>query len=99
MIFPQYTKTCEVLLDYPRIGGEYIEGFAKKAIRNILHENIDLHSRILISDFPTDGIKWTRPFITKVDITVFFSKLDIKEGNLPCITLKDSKINRFYQFL
>ena len=30
MIFPQYTETCDVLLDYPRIGGEDIEGFVKK---------------------------------------------------------------------
>ena len=36
MIFLQYTKTCEVLLDYPKIGGDdIIEDFAKKAIRNL----------------------------------------------------------------
>ena len=29
----------------------------KNAIRNILHANIDVHSRILISGFPRDGIK------------------------------------------
>ena len=57
MIFSQYTETCEVLLDYPRIGGEDIEGFSKKAIRNILHENVYVHRRILIADFPADGIK------------------------------------------
>ena len=37
MIFSQYTETCEVLLDYPIIGGEDSEGFEKKSIRNILH--------------------------------------------------------------
>ena len=58
MIFLRYTETSEVLLDYPRIGGEYIEDFAKKAIRNILHVNIDVHSRILISELPADGINY-----------------------------------------
>ena len=32
MLFSQYKETCEVLLDYPKIGGEYI----KETIRNIL---------------------------------------------------------------
>ena len=59
MIFSQYTKTCEVLLDYPKIGGDdIIEDDAKKAIRNILHANIDVHSRILIAEFPKYGIKY-----------------------------------------
>ena len=45
MIFSQYKETCEVLLDYPKIGGDdIIEDFAKKAIRNLLHANIDVHS-------------------------------------------------------
>ena len=29
----------------------------KKAIRNLLHENIDVYSRRLIAEFPMDGIK------------------------------------------
>ena len=29
----------------------------KKAIRNLLHANIDAHRRRLIADFPKDGIK------------------------------------------
>ena len=38
MIFSQYKETCEVLLDYPKIGGDdIIEDYAKKAIRNLLH--------------------------------------------------------------
>ena len=58
MIFLQYTETCELLLDYPKIGGENdIEDYAKKAIGNLLHENIDVHSRRFIADFPQDGIK------------------------------------------
>ena len=58
MIFSQYTETCEVLLDYPKIGGEDIKDFAKKAIGVFLHGNIDVHSRRLISEFPVDGIKY-----------------------------------------
>ena len=58
MIFSQYRETCEVLLDYPKIGGDgVIEDYEKKAIRNLLHANSDVHSRILISEFPRDGIK------------------------------------------
>ena len=58
MIFSQYRETCEVLLDYPKIGGDdVIEDYAKKAIRNLLHANIDVHSRRLIADFLGDGVK------------------------------------------
>ena len=42
MIFSQYKETCEVILDYPKIGGENIKDFIKKAIRNIFHTNIDI---------------------------------------------------------
>ena len=58
MIFSQYKETCEVLLDYPKIGGDdIIEDYEKNSIRNILHENIDVHSRTLIAEFPKYGIK------------------------------------------
>ena len=58
MIFLQYRETCEILLDYPKIGGDdVIEDNAKKAIRKLFHANIDVHSRILIAEFPKDGIK------------------------------------------
>ena len=58
MIFSQYRETCEVLLDYPKIGGyDIIEDYAKKTIRDLLYENIDVHSRRLISEFTKDGIK------------------------------------------
>ena len=59
MIFSQYTETCQVFLDHPKIGGDdVIEDYAKKAIMNLLHANIDVHSRILIAEFPKDGIKY-----------------------------------------
>ena len=58
MIFSQYTETCEVLLDDPKIGGDdIIEDFAKNTIRNLLHANIDVHSRRLIAEFPRYGMK------------------------------------------
>ena len=49
MIFSQYTETCEVIIDDSKIGGDDIEDNTKKAIRNILHANIDEHSRSLIA--------------------------------------------------
>ena len=44
-------------IDYPKIGGENIKYFIKKAIRNPLHANIDVHIRRLVSEFPGDGVK------------------------------------------
>ena len=58
MKFSQYIETCEVLLDYPKIGGDdIIEDYEKYSIRNLLHANIDVNSRRLIAEFPKDGIK------------------------------------------
>ena len=57
MIFLQYTENCEVIIDYPKIGGEDINYFAEKAIRNIFHANIDLQRGKLISELPLYGIK------------------------------------------
>ena len=58
MIFSQYRETCEVHIDYPKIGGvDVIEGYAKNAIRNLLHANVDVHSRRLIAELPKYGIK------------------------------------------
>ena len=52
MISLQYRETCEVHLDYPKIGGDdVIEDYAKKAIRNLLHAKIDVHIRRLIAEF------------------------------------------------
>ena len=49
MIFSQYIEICEVLLGYPKIGEDnVIEDDSKKAIRNLLHANIDVHIRRLI---------------------------------------------------
>ena len=62
MMFSQYTETCEIIIDYPKTGGDDIEYYVKKAIRNILHANIYVHSRRLIAEFPMEGIK----FIEKV---------------------------------
>ena len=57
MIFSQYIENFEVIIDYPKIGGDDIEDYEKKSIRNLLHENIYVHSRRLIAEFPMDGIK------------------------------------------
>ena len=78
MIFSQYTETCEVLLDYPKIGeDEIIEDDAKKAIRNILHANIDVHSRILIAEFPKDGIKCIEKLQSHCANMNFFRKIHV----------------------
>ena len=58
MIFYQYKETCEVLQDYPKIGGENIKEFSKKDIRILLHANIDVHRRRSIIEFPGDEIKF-----------------------------------------
>ena len=58
MIFSQYKETCELLLDYPKIGGGNIKEFAKKATRNVLHANIDVHRICLFAEFPGYGIKY-----------------------------------------
>ena len=55
MIFIQYKETCEVLLDNPKIGGVNIKDFLKKAIRNLLHANIDVHIRRFIAELSGDG--------------------------------------------
>ena len=34
-----------------------IKEFAKKAIRNIFHDDIDVHSSRLFAEFPGDGMK------------------------------------------
>ena len=46
-----------MLRDYPKMEGKNIKDYAKMSIRNLLHSNSDVHSRILISEFPEDGIK------------------------------------------
>ena len=39
------------------MGGGNVKDDAKQAIRNLLHANNCVHSRILIAEFPKDGIK------------------------------------------
>ena len=57
MIILQYKETCEVLPDYPTIGGEDKKDYVKKEIMNLPHENIDVYSRMKISESPVDGVK------------------------------------------
>ena len=57
MIFSQYKETCEVLLDYSKIGGDNIKYFAIKYIRNLLYDNIDVNTVILIAEFPGEKVK------------------------------------------
>ena len=63
----------------------------KTSIRNLLHANIDVHSRRLIAEFPKDGVNvlkncnnivQTLPLLIKVDMTGLSNRLHIKEGNL-----------------
>ena len=91
MIFSQYIETCEVMLYYPKIGGNDIEDYAKNSIRNLLHANIDAHSRRLIAELPMERknalkncnhIVQTRLFLTKVDMTGLFKRSHMKEGNM-----------------
>ena len=75
MIFSQYKENFEVLLDYPKIGGDdIIEDYAKKAIRNLLHANIDVHSRRLIAELPKDGIKCIEKFQSHLSNMTFSDK-------------------------
>ena len=63
MIFSQYRETCEILLDYTKIGGgDVIEYYTKRSIRKKFRANIDVHSRRLIAEFPKDGIKCIENF-------------------------------------
>ena len=76
MIFSQYIETCEVLLDYSKIGGgDVIEDYAKKAIRYLLHANIDVHSRRLIAEFPKDGFKCIEKFQSHCANMTFADKI------------------------
>ena len=90
MIFSQYKETSEALQDYPTIGGGYIKDYFRKAIRNILHENIDVLSRRLISEFPIDGVKFisklqshcaNTTFDEKISHDRLFQKVTHKRGN------------------
>ena len=108
MIFSQYTETCEVILDYPKIGGEDIKEFSKKEIRNLLHANVDVHRRRLISEFPEYGIKCIEKlqphfanmnFADKSRYDRIFQQVTHKGGGSAMNYIKYSKMYRLYQFL
>ena len=89
MIFSQYKENCELLLDDPKIGGGGIIDFVKKAIRNLLYANIDVHSRRLFAEFSGDGLKYIvklqshfarMTFSDKSKNNRIFSKSHINEG-------------------
>ena len=62
MMISQYIGTCEVLIADPKIGGGNIKDFARNVISNLLHEDIDVHIRRLIAEFPAYGIKCIENF-------------------------------------
>ena len=86
--FSQYKETCEVLLDYPKIwGDDIIEDHLKNAIRNILHVNIDAHSRRFISEFPKYGIKCIEKLQSHC-ANITFSDKSIYDRNFQQVTHK-----------
>ena len=58
MVFSQNRETDEVLRDYRKLEGGNMKDYAKMSIRNLLHSNSDVHSRILIAELPKYGIKY-----------------------------------------
>ena len=56
MIYSQYKETCEVIHYHTTIRGGDIEDYVNKATRNLLHENIYVHSRRLIAKITGDGV-------------------------------------------
>ena len=79
----------------------------KKAIINLLHANIDAHSRRLIAEFPKDGIKCIEKlqshcanlnFSDKSRYDRNFQQVTLKEGNQLSITLRVFRMLRFFQF-
>ena len=91
MIFSQYTETCEVIIDDPKIGWDDIEYYEKKAIRNISHaKNWCTHHKIDCW-VPNDWNKVHQKlqshcanmtFSEKVDMTGIFNSSHIKGGDL-----------------
>ena len=74
MIFSQYKETCKVLIDYPTIGEEYIFYYAEKPVKNLLHKNIDVRGRSLVSEFPGDGVKFISKLKYHCENTTFADK-------------------------
>ena len=107
MIFSQYRETYEVLKYHPKMGGGDVKFYAKQAIRNLLHANSCVYSSRLIAEFPEDGIKCMEKlqsycanmnFQMKVGMIELSSRLHIKDGNQPSITLKDFRMHKHCQF-
>ena len=107
MIFSQYIGTFEVLKEYPKIGGENVKDFAKLAVRNLLHANSDVHSSILIADFPEDVIKCLEKlqshcanmtFVDKSRYDRTFQKVTHKGGESAINYLKDFRMHRHCQY-
>ena len=81
MIFSQYTETCEVLLDYPKIvGDDYIKLFI--IILMYTSEDWLLSSQNMESNVlkHCNHIVQTWPLLIKVDTIGLSNKLHIKEG-------------------
>ena len=107
MIFSQYKETCEVLLDYQKIGGENIKDFVKNPLGMFFMPTL-----IYISEgwlLNSQEIEWntlqnlshivpTWIFMTKVGITEFSIRSQIKEGSQQLITSKYSKRKVFVSF-
>ena len=55
-----------------KIGGDDIEDYTKKAIRNLFHESIDVHSRRLIVEFPINEIKCIEKLQSRCANITFF---------------------------
>ena len=91
-----------------KIGGDdVIEDYAKKAIRNLLHANIDLHIRRLIAEFPKDGIKYidklqsndaNMTFADKSRYDRTFQQVTHKGGESAINYIKRFKMHLLYKF-
>ena len=54
-----------------------MKDFVRMVIRNLLHENIDVHSKIFITEFRVDGIKCISKLQSHCDIINFSGKVDM----------------------
>ena len=77
MIFSHYKEICGLILDYLKITWKGIKYYVKKANRNLLHANIDVHSRRLIAEFPIDGVKFISKFQSQFSNMIFSEKVDM----------------------
>ena len=79
MIFYQYKETCEVLPYYLKIGGKNIKDVVKRPRGIFLHDNIDVQIKILISEFPGDGILCIEKLKSHCANMIFSEKVGIIE--------------------